>query len=407
MFLVAVGGIQARTLKVDAGAGAEARLQAALAEAKDGDVIALGAGLYELTATLKMSTPGVTLQGAGPDQTRISFAQKPASKDLIENTGIVIAGDRLVLRDFALSDSKGPGIGGTVFGTEKISPLIVDNITFKNLLLERNQIRLTAARHVLFDKVTARDTFSGIQTTTSEYVIVRNCTLERNHVGLEVENDYFVDIYDNVARDNVGGIMMLDMPMYNHINGHSIRVFRNKVLDNNKPSKFPTGIGGTMRTGTGILVMGGESDIHIFDNDISGNGHANITIVALPWQIDNPDFNAIPNDIVVRNNRFGPSGFAPQDNLAAVKAAGGTLPDVIWDGATTFIGAGQIKTSPPLRLTIKDNMRTDGMPVGFLSLGLTIANGGMLFSEPTAKLPEPAKAEEPAPVRLPQDNVAG
>jgi hypothetical protein len=37
----------------------------------------------------------------------------------------------------------------------------------------------------------------------------------------------------------------------------------------------------------------------------------------------------------------------------------------------------------------------------------SIANGGTLFSEPTSKLPEPAKAEEPAPVQLPQDGNAG
>src|SRR5207344_3091808 len=93
--------------------------------------------------------------------------------------------------------------------------------------------------------------------------------------------------------------------------------YRNRIVDNNMRSVSPPPIANTARQGTGVLIMGGEYDIHIFENQIGDNGHANVALVALPWQIDNPAFNAVPNDVVIRNNEFGRSGFAPWDNLAA------------------------------------------------------------------------------------------
>jgi parallel beta-helix repeat protein len=403
LLLTLAGVVHASTVTVEAGAGAEQRLHKALAAAKPGDSIELGAGRFDFSAPLNLATAGMTLSGAGPAETELNFAQQPRVKDTLANTGIVVAADRLVLRDFAVVDAGGPGIAG----------MGVDRITFKNLRIQQtaglrtagssNAIRLFASRHVLFDGLMIRHAWvSGIQISESENVVVRNCTFEENSTGLEVENDYFADVYNNTATHNAGGILVLDMPSYPHTGGHAIRIFHNKVVDNNTPTAAP-GIASTMRTGTGILITGGESDIHIFDNDIGGNGHANVFLVALPWKIDNPDYNAVPNDVVIRNNRFGKSGFAPLDNLAAVKAAGGSLADVIWDGATSCIAAGQVKTFPPLRITIRDNVREDGMPVGFLSLGLTIADGGMLVADPTSKLPAEAQTSEPKAVQLPQD----
>jgi hypothetical protein len=84
-------------------------------------------------------------------------------------------------------------------------------------------------------------------------------------------------------------------------------------------------------------------------------------------------------------------------------AAGTPLADIVWDGATRFVAAEQVKKSPPLRLTLKDNRRADGQPVSYLSIGQTIANGGTLIAEPSRALPEPARQAEPQSVKLPQD----
>ncbi len=393
---------QAKTIYIDPTDGAD-QLVAAVDQAKDGDTIRIGPGEIMLSVGLILNEPGVTLEGAGKNRTLLNFASKPGGEDIPANTAISVSADRLVLQDFAVIDSTGPGIAGTG----------VNNITFKNLLIEKTYghtssgsmgVRLFDSRYVLFDGLTVRHaTISGLQTTTSEHVIVRNSVFEENSVGLEVENNYFVDVHDNITRDNALGILILDMPSYPHTGGHAIRVFNNQITDNNRENKGGGFVKTTAPTGSGLLIMGGEYDIHVFDNRIANNGHANISLIALPWQIDNPDYNAVPNDVTIRNNSFGRSGFAPRHNLAGHAAAGGEIPDVVWDGATRYIAAGEIKESPPLRLTMHNNTRDDGNPVGFLSLNLAIANGGMIVAFPTDTMPEPARTTEPVPVQLPQD----
>jgi len=393
----------ARDWPVAAGTQAQEQLQKALDSAGPGDVVRLAEGTYPIRIALRMARPGVTLQGAGAGRTTLSFADKPPVAGTDANGSITVAANQLTVRDLSIVDSPGPAIVG-----RELEGLSIRNVTVQQRLGLRPGgppmgVRIFASRNVLFDGLTARHaTVSGLQITTSDNVIVRNSRFEENSTGLEVENDYFADIHDNVMTRNATGLMLLDMPSYPHIGGHALRVFRNRIVDNNGASAA-AGIARTARTGQGILIMGGEYDIHIFDNEIRNHGHASITLVALPWGIDNPAFNAVPNDVVVRNNVFGDSGFAPLDNLAALKASGETLADVVWDGAITFIAAGQVKKAEPLRLTLKDNVRADGRPVTFLSLGLGIANGGMLVAEPTRTLPKPATTTEPAPVRLPQD----
>ena len=49
------------------------RAQAALINAKPGDVIELGAGRFDFRATLSLDVSGVTVRGQGPDKTILSF----------------------------------------------------------------------------------------------------------------------------------------------------------------------------------------------------------------------------------------------------------------------------------------------------------------------------------------------
>src|SRR5947209_1302143 len=72
---------KARTITIRPGAQAQKRLQTALIEAQPGDVIELAAGRFEFNATLSLDVSGVTVRGAGADQTVLSF------KDLLQGTG--------------------------------------------------------------------------------------------------------------------------------------------------------------------------------------------------------------------------------------------------------------------------------------------------------------------------------
>ena len=73
---------------------------------------------------------------------------------------------------------------------------------------------------------------SGIYVGQSRDVIVRNSRAERNVAGIEIENTINADVYDNVATGNTGGILVFNMPALTQ-QGDAIRVFKNKVVENN------------------------------------------------------------------------------------------------------------------------------------------------------------------------------
>ena len=67
--LMATAHVQAGTFRVEPGDGAQERLQAALIEAKPGDIVDIGAGRFDLTDGLSLDVNGVTVRGAGPAAT--------------------------------------------------------------------------------------------------------------------------------------------------------------------------------------------------------------------------------------------------------------------------------------------------------------------------------------------------
>ena len=120
---------------------------------------------------------------------------------------------------------------------------------------------------------------AGIYVGQSENIIVRNSRAHYNVAGIEIENSYYADVYDNVASHNTGGILVFDLPDLPQQGGHHVRVFRNKAVDNDTDNFAPEGnIVGEVPRGTGIIIQA-NSDVEVFDNDISGNGTVNLSIV--------------------------------------------------------------------------------------------------------------------------------
>ncbi|MCA3752151.1 MAG: hypothetical protein INF04_12180, partial [Phenylobacterium sp.] len=101
----ACGTAQAATLTVTPGPDAQERLQTALLDAKPGDTVQIAAGRYDLTDGLSLDVDGVTVAGAGPGATVLSFrGQKGAGE------GLLITSDRVTVKDLAVEDTRGDGI---------------------------------------------------------------------------------------------------------------------------------------------------------------------------------------------------------------------------------------------------------------------------------------------------------
>lgn len=356
----------AQTVTVEAGANAQERLQAALIEAKPGSIVRIGAGRFELTDGLSLDVDRVTVRGAGPDKTVLSFKGQLGAGE-----GLLVTSDDVVLRGFAVEDSKGDGIKSKG----------ADRIVYKDIRVEWTGgpketnggygVYPVSSTTILIDGVEVKGASdAGIYVGQSEQIIVRNSKVSANVAGIEIENSRHADVFGNLATHNTGGILVFDMPSLPKMGGGEVRVFGNKVVDNDQANFAPKGnIVATVPRGTGVLIMANDN-VHVFDNELSGNATANVMITAYRQSFDDAKFKPVPTRIAVKGNKHGRAGFAPGfpggDQLAA--ALGGSIPPILWDGS-----------GDPATLHV-----ADGVPV--LSMGL--------------KLGAPLETANPAPIEL-------
>ena len=118
-----------------------------------------------------------------------------------------------------------------------------------------------------------------------------------------------------------------------------MRVFNNKVIDNDTDNFAPEGnIVGEVPRGTGIIIMA-NSNVEVFDNDISGNGTVNLSIVSGD-ETEDKNYYPHPKSIQVHGNRFGEGGFDPDIDKAMAgilfEVSEGDMPDIFWDGVLPF-----------------------------------------------------------------------
>jgi parallel beta-helix repeat protein len=333
----------AATLTVTPGADAQERLQSALIEAKPGDTVEIAAGRYELTDGLSLDVDKVTVKGAGPGQTILSFkGQKGAGE------GLLVTADDVVLKGFAVEDSKGDGIKSKG----------ANRIVYTDLRVEWTGGPLTTngayglypveSTNVLIDRVTVRGASdAGIYVGQSKNIIVRNSVAMYNVAGIEIENCYGADVYSNVAMHNTGGILVFDLPNLPQMGGHSVRIFGNRVTKNDTPNFAPKGnIVASVPVGTGVMVMANR-DVSVFGNELAENQTANVMLVSYTQAFDDKNYNPYPRRVTVRNNNHGRSGWSPafvpagpmRDQLGAAQLG------ILWDGLSV---PGQ-----PIRVTDK------------------------------------------------------
>jgi parallel beta-helix repeat protein len=284
--LLAAGPAAAQTVTVEAGPDAHERLQTALIEAKPGGTIRIGAGRFELTDGLSLDVNRVTVRGAGPDKTILSFKGQLGAGE-----GLLVTSDDVVLRDFAVEDSKGDGIKSKG----------ADRIVYKHIRVEWTGgpkatngaygVYPVSSTTILIDGVEVKGASdAGIYVGQSEQIIVRNSKVSGNVAGIEIENSRHADVFHNLATGNTGGILVFDMPSLPKMGGGEVRVFENKVVDNNQPNFAPKGnIVATVPAGTGVLIMANDN-VHVLRNELSGNATANVMITAYRQSYDDARF---------------------------------------------------------------------------------------------------------------------
>jgi parallel beta-helix repeat protein len=337
-FCALVQPVLAKTIAVAPGDGAQERLQEALIAAEPGDVVELGAGRFVLTDGLSLDVARVTVKGQGVKETILDFSGQQGSGE-----GLLVTSDDVVLRDFAVENSKGDGIKSKG----------ADRIVYHRLRVEWTGgpketngaygVYPVESKDVLIDSVIVRGASdAGIYVGQSRNIVVRGSTVTENVAGIEIENSYDADVHDNIATHNTGGVLVFDLPNLPQMGGRNVRVF---------------------------------------DNIIGGNGTSNIMVVGYRFEHKDATYDPLPQNVVIWDNQHGRAGWDPKfrGGTEIAAAMGGSFPAIFWDGAGGEARAPVVMDSVPA-----------------LSLGLTD-----IKADPITAKPAPLAAATARPAALP------
>ena len=313
------------------------QLQAQLLDARPGDVIEIPAGTYALHRGLSLTADGVTIRGAGMDETVLSFAGQLAGAE-----GLLVTGDAFTIEDLALEDAKGDALKVTKS----------DGVTIRRVRVEWTGGPKTengaygfypvqTTNVLIEDSVAIGASDAGIYVGQSKNVVVRNNRAEENVAGIEIENTQDADVYGNIATGNTGGILIFNMPNLSQEGGR-VRIFDNDVYANDLGNFGHPGTPvASIPAGSGVVVNS-HDDVEIFENRIRDNRTANIIVSSVyssnysqgSWT---EAFDPYPDRIYIHNNELSGGGSQPDGmDLKAAKlllfGPTGRFPHVLWDG---------------------------------------------------------------------------
>ncbi len=328
--LASAAPLAAETHRVEPGEGAAQRLQEALILAAPGDVIELGEGRFTLTDGLSLDVDGVTVRGAGMDETVLDFTTQQGAGE-----GLLVTSDNVTLRDFAVENPKGDGVKSKGADNIVYSRIRVTwtggpkatNGAYGIYPVESTGVLVTGS------KVSGASD-AGIYVGQSRDITVRNNIVEANVAGIEIENSRNALVENNIATRNTGGLLVFDLPGLPVMNGGNVILRRNLVIDNDTPNFAPPGnIVASVRRGTGVLVMANDG-VLIEDNIFENNPTAHVMVVAYTQAFEDARYNPYARNVIVGPNTFGRGGDDPQidGKEQLLEAFGGALPPVMWDG---------------------------------------------------------------------------
>jgi parallel beta-helix repeat protein len=309
-----------------------------LVSAKDGDVIQLPPGRFNIQRGLSLNASRITLRGAGMNETVLSFKHQKQGAE-----GLLVHGDQIIIEDLTIEDTIGDAIK-----VNECHELIIRRVRIEwtNGPDENNGsyglYPVQCEQVLLEDNHVIGASDAGIYVGQSSAVVVRRNRAEYNVAGIEIENTIGADVYENVAVDNTGGILVFNLPGLSQ-EGHTTRVYQNQVHHNNTDNFAPKGTAvASVPAGSGVVINANDK-VEIFANDIRDNVTANVIIssyfsAGYAGDTELPEhFDPYPETIFIHDNEFNGGGDAP--SLLELKALrlsvfgfSGSLPDVLWDG---------------------------------------------------------------------------
>ena len=357
-----------QTFRICPGPNAQAEALEAFFDADEGDTIEFCAGLFTFTSGLLLSNArGITIRGAGMDETFLNFANSNNKEGLFAShvTGLTI-------EDLTVEDMPGDGIkfSDARFVTVRRTRVRWTNATPGHANYDATMESWAANGAYAYYPVLSEDVIVedseaigssdvGFYIGQSQDVIIRNNLAYHNVQGYEFENTDNSEMYDNEARDNAGGFLVVDLPGRTRY-GDKNRLYRNTIHNNNINNFAPKGtIAAAVPRGTGIIVLATDQ-VEIFDNDINNNDTLGIVVVSyrLLDRSRDPRYDYYAEGIHIHSNRFADNGTNPQEPdpdagdstdpgsnptvlPALIQAKNmGQMAHIVWDGYTDTLNDG-------------------------------------------------------------------
>ncbi len=320
----------------------ETDIDGAVAQLQDGDTIAFAAGTYQFQNELALGKANdVTMIGAGQGKTIFDFSGQVAGEDSIFAQSV----QNVTFEDFTVQNSPG----------NSIKALSVTGLTFRSLEVKWAAMNNTDGAYGLYpvqckNVMVEQSTISGasdsgIYIGQSQYIVVRNNTAFQNVAGIEIENSFYADVYGNTSHDNTGGILVFDLPGLPQEGGHNVRVYDNKIENNNTENfALSSDIVSLVPAGTGFFVMANH-DVEVFGNTITGNKTAAVGVISYALTQMPPNdakYYQWPSKVYVHGNTYSGNGALPdiRNKIGVLLDTGlGSypamhVPDVMYDGIT-------------------------------------------------------------------------
>jgi len=321
---------------IEPGEEAQEQAQLALIDAEPGDIVEFAEGTFNFNSTLSCTVDNITIRGQGRDKTILSFKEQGAGAG---GEGILCTANNFTVEGLAVEDTKTDGIK-----TEGSTHVI-----FRDLRVEWTGgpspdngaygLYPVLSKDVLIEGclvIGASD--AGVYVGQSENTIVRNNEARGNVAGIEIENTVGADVYDNVATNNTGGILVFSLPELPKKTGTNTRVYNNKIFENNHENFAKEGnIVATIPPGTGMLIMANKN-VHVYDNEFRDNNTSNVSIVsylATQRPFNDPEYSPYAEGIYLHENTFSGGGSDPKGEIGLLFKGlfpGEEVPDIVYDG---------------------------------------------------------------------------
>lgn len=319
---------------VEPGADAYTELLGALMDAQPGQTVCMSEGTFNFVDELSISGNGVTLKGAGREQTILDF-----SGQTVGANGVKISGDDVTITALTVQETPGDGIRG-----DEVKNITYDNVAVKWAAKASLENGAYGFYPVGCDGVTIRNSLvtgardAGIYVGQSTNVLVEDSEAYGNVAGIEFENTTDATLRRTHAHDNTGGVLIFNLPGLPVKDGKRALMYDNVVENNNLPNFGEPGTTvSQVPPGIGFMILAADYN-EIRNNEIRNNNSAGVLVVEYTDMVfepfDDPEFNIYAQGNYVHDNTFTGNAADPDELILAITAGKKPGLDMLLDGCS-------------------------------------------------------------------------